>query len=136
MREKGLRGKLQAGFGASDTGVMVRKVLARLEKGLALDETPPAREGGGALHQFQTPNFRRAPAQEGARAATRPLRAGDTSPGAGGAVAPGDNGRRSPLPAQGPPVPTRLDPESKELAPTVSLRGQTAARSVCGARAS
>lgn len=108
----------------------------------SFDENSAARPGRlrGFASVSQTPNFPgRAPAQEGARAATRP--GGQVMPSPVQEVpAPGDNGRRSPLlPEQGPASvsPTRLGTRrGKSCTDRGAPRAQTAARSVCGARAS
>lgn len=108
----------------------------------SFDENSAARPG--RLRGFgsapQTPNFPgSAPAQEGARAATRPR--GQVMPALVQEVpAPGDYARRSPLlPTQGPTSvsPTRLGtPRGKSCTDRGAPRAQTAARSACGARAS
>ena len=121
----------QAGFGASDRGVMVHKVLARLEKGdpgfLLTKTPPPAREGWGALDQFPKPQTfpgahppRKAPAQPRAPAGRwcqpRCRRCRRRATTLGG---PLSSLRRDP-PVSPPPD---SGPGEERVAPTVELRG-------------
>lgn len=124
VREQRAAGQTsQAGFEASDTGVMVHKVLPRLEKGdpgfLLTKTPPPAWEGWGVWISFPNPKLSRACTRPGRRPRSHaPPRAGDASPGARGA---GAGRQRSEVPSppyagthQCLPHPT-LDPERKEL---------------------